>query len=99
LLFDRWGLLTVFITRTFISYLSSITSILAGLSQYRLPKFLATAFVGRLVWTAGYLGLGYVIGADWEAATSFLTNLSVLVLLLAVLTASGAIASGRLARP
>ena len=69
------------------------------MSHYRLPKFLAIAFVGRLVWTAGYFGLGYGIGADWEAATSFLTNLSVLVLLLALLTVSGAIASGRLARP
>ena len=98
-LFDRWGLLTVFITRTFMSYLSSIASLLAGLSHYRLPKFLAIALVGRLAWTAGYFGLGYGIGADWEAATSFLTNLSVLVLLLALLTASGAIASGRLARP
>ena len=98
-LFARWGLLTVFITRTFMSYLSSIASLLAGFSHYRLPKFLATALVGRVVWTAGYFGLGYGIGADWEAATSFLTNLSVLVLLLALLTASGAIASGRLARP
>lgn len=98
-LFDRWGLLTVFVTRTFISYLSSIASMLAGVSHYRLPKFVAIAFVGRMVWTAGYLGLGYGIGSDWEAATSFLTNLSVLVLLLALLTVSGAIASGRLARP
>ena len=68
----------MFITRTFMSYLSSIASLLAGLSHYRLPKFLATALVGRLVWTAGYFGLGYGIGGDWEAATSFLTNLSVL---------------------
>lgn len=96
-LFDRWGLLTVFITRTFMSYLSSIASLLAGFSRYRLPKFLATALVGRMVWTAGYFGLGYGIGADWEAATSFLTNLSVLLLLLVLLVVSGAVASGRLA--
>jgi membrane protein DedA with SNARE-associated domain len=94
-LFDRWGLLTVFITRTFVSYLSSIASLLAGVSHYRLPKFLATALVGRLVWTAGYFGLGYGIGADWEAATSFLTNLSILLLLSVVLIASGVLASGR----
>ncbi|MGB0085475.1 MAG: DedA family protein [Rhodomicrobiaceae bacterium] len=96
-LFDRWGLLAVFITRTFMSYLSSIASLLAGFSRYRLPKFLATAFVGRLVWTAGYFGLGYGIGADWEAATSFLTNLSVFILLLMVLAGSGVIAKGRIA--
>lgn len=94
-LFDRWGLLTVFITRTFMSYLSSIASLLAGFSRYRLPKFLVIASAGRIVWTAGYFGLGYGIGADWEAATSFLTNLSVLVLLLALLAASGAVVSGR----
>jgi membrane protein DedA with SNARE-associated domain len=94
-LFDRWGLLTVFITRTFMSYLSSIASLLAGVSHYRLPKFLATALAGRLVWTAGYFGLGYGIGGDWEAATNFLTNLSALLLLLALLAATGAVASGR----
>lgn len=81
----------MFITRTFMSYLSSIASVLAGMSHYRLAKFLATALVGRLVWTAGYFGLGYGIGGDWEAATSFLTNLSVLVLLLALLAAAGAV--------
>jgi membrane protein DedA with SNARE-associated domain len=97
LLFDRWGLLTVFITRTFMSYLSSVASLLAGLSHYRLSKFLAIAFVGRLIWTAGYLRLGYGIGADWKAATGFLTNLSVLLLLLMVLIASGVVASGKIA--
>ena len=94
-LFDRWGLLTIFITRTFMSYLSSIASVLAGVSHYRLPKFLTTALVGRLVWTAGYFGLGYSIGADWEAATGFLTNLSALLVSLVVLTGSGLVAVRR----
>ncbi len=97
-LFDRWGMLTVFVTRTFISYLSSITSLAAGVSQYRLMKFLATALIGRLFWTAGYFGLGYVIGGDWKAATSFLTNFSVLLLLLVVEIASAAVATARFAR-
>ena len=93
-LFDRWGGLAVFITRTFMSYLSSVASLLAGISHYRLSKFLAIALVGRLIWTAAYLGLGYGIGADWEAATGFLTNLSGLVLSLALLLGSAAVASG-----
>ena len=96
-LFNRWGLLAVFITRTFMSYLSSIASLAAGISRYRLPKFLAITLSGRVVWTAGYFGLGYGIGADWEAATSFLTNLSTPILLLVLLTASGFVASGRFA--
>jgi membrane protein DedA with SNARE-associated domain len=60
-----------------------------------LSKFLAIALVGRLIWTVGYLGLGYAIGADWEAATGFLTNLSALVLSLALLLGSGVAAAGK----
>jgi membrane protein DedA with SNARE-associated domain len=94
-LFDRWGLTAVFVTRTFMSYLSSIASLLAGMSHYRLSKFLAMTFVGRLVWTAGYLGLGYGIGSDWEASAGFLTNLSALLLLTVLLFGSGVVASGK----
>jgi membrane-associated protein len=91
-LFDQWGSLTVFITRTFMSYLSSVASLLAGMSRFRLPKFLAIALVGRLIWTAAYLGLGYGIGADWEAAIGFLTNVSVLFLSLMLLLGAGVVA-------
>ncbi len=75
-LFTHWGLLTVFITRTFASYLSSAANLLAGVSRYRFSRFVAIASLGRMVWTAAYLGLGYVIGSDFEAATGFLGNLS-----------------------
>ncbi|MBI4273752.1 MAG: DedA family protein [Rhizobiales bacterium] len=95
LLFDQWGSLTVFITRTFMSYLSSVASLLAGMARYRLSKFLAIALVGRLLWTAAYLGLGYGIGADWAAAITFLTNLSVLILSLMAVIGSGVVMSGR----
>ena len=91
-LFDEWGSLTVFITRTFMSYLSSMASLLAGMSRFRLSKFLAIALVGRLLRTAAYLGLGYGIGADWEAAVGFLTNVSVLFLSLMLLLGAGTVA-------
>ncbi len=94
-LFDRWGLLTVFITRTFVSYLSSIASVLAGVARYRLSRFLGVAFAGRVLWAAAYLGLGAAVGSDLEAAAGFLTYLSLLLLLLTLLTISGLIATGR----
>ena len=75
--------------------LSSVASLLAGVSRFRLSKFIAIAVVGRLMWTAAYLGLGYVIGADLEAATGFLTNVSGFLLLVLVLFLSGAIAMGQ----
>jgi membrane protein DedA with SNARE-associated domain len=84
-LFDQWGLLTVFITRTFVSYLSSVANIFAGVSRFRASKFLAVAIFGRVLWTAGYLGLGYVVGADLEAAAGFLTNLSFFIVSITVL--------------
>jgi len=95
LLFDQWGSVTVFITRTFVSYRSSVAGLLAGVSHYRLSKFLAIAVVGRVMWTSAYLGLGYVIGASLEAATGFLTNLSGFLLSLTVLAGSGLVVSGR----
>jgi membrane-associated protein len=98
-LFNRWGLLTVFITRTFVSYLSSVASVLAGVARYQPSKFLAVAIAGRLVWTAAYLALGYAVGADLEAAAGFLANLSLLLLLLTVLGGSGLIAAGRVPAP
>ncbi len=38
LLFERWGSVMVFITRTVMSYLAAAASLLAGMSQYRPSK-------------------------------------------------------------
>jgi membrane-associated protein len=95
-LFDQWGLLTVFITRTFVSYLSSIASLLAGIARYQLSRFLAVAAIGRVTWAAAYLGLGAAVGSDLEAAAGFLTNLSLLLVLLTLLAGSGLVAAGRI---
>lgn len=85
----------MFVTRTFVSYLSAVVSVLAGAGRYRRSVFLAWTVIGRVVWTAAYVALGYGIGADLQAAAGFLTNLSGLLLSLTVLAASGAIALAR----
>lgn len=92
-LFTHWGLITVFITRTFASYLSSAANLLAGVSRYRFSKFLLVALTGRVLWTAAYFGLGYVIGNDFEAATGFLGNLSGFLLSATVLVVAAWIAA------
>jgi membrane protein DedA with SNARE-associated domain len=94
-LFERWGSLTIFITRTFVSYLSSVANLFAGVSGYRIEKFIAISAAGRILWTSAYMGLGWAIGADWEAATTFLTNLSLFLLSLTVVVASGLFGAGR----
>jgi membrane protein DedA with SNARE-associated domain len=75
-LFAHWGALTVLVTRTLVSYLSSMVSLLAGISRYRLAAFLSMALLGRTLWTAAYMGLGYSIGGSFEYATDFLKNIS-----------------------
>jgi membrane protein DedA with SNARE-associated domain len=94
LLFDRWGSLAIFVTRTFMSYLSSVASLLAGMSGFGFSKFLMVSLAGRIVWTGAYLGLGYGIGSDLEAATGFLTNLSALLLSLMVFAGASVLAAG-----
>jgi membrane protein DedA with SNARE-associated domain len=94
-LFDRWGAWTIVVTRTLASHLSSVVSLLAGLARYRLLVFLAFDTVGRAIWTSAYFALGYVIGGNLEAATEFLTNLSVLLLSATLLAGAGMVAWGR----
>ena len=98
-LFEQWGAWTILLTRTFVSYLSPAVNLLAGAAGYRWTVFLAMTLLGRLLWTSAYLGLGYAVGSDPEAATGFLANLSGLLVSLAVLAASWLVASGRVRMP
>jgi membrane-associated protein len=89
-LLRRWGGITVIITRTLTSSLSSVVSLFAGVSRYRFSHFLGYALVGRLIWTSAYLGLGFLIGSNIDAASQFLGNLSGLLIALGVLIVAGA---------
>jgi membrane-associated protein len=93
-LLQRWGGMTVIISRTLTSSLSSVVSLLAGVSRYRFARFLGFALVGRRVWTPAYLGLGFGIGNNIEAASQFLGNLSGLLVALGVLIVSAAYRAG-----
>ena len=89
-LLQRWGGVTVIVSRTLTSSLSSVVSIFAGVSRYQFSHFLGFALLGRLIWTSAYLGLGYGIGNNIDAASQFLGNLSGLVIALGMLVVSGA---------
>jgi membrane-associated protein len=87
-LFDQWGASTIIITRTLASHLSSVMSLLAGLARYPLSVFLIFDVIGRVLWTSAYFALGYSIGGNIEAATDFLTNLSILLVCVALVIGS-----------
>jgi membrane protein DedA with SNARE-associated domain len=91
-LFEQWGGLTILLTRTLISHLSSIVSLLAGLHRYRIHAFLTFDLLGRVIWTAAYMGLGYMLAGNVEAATEFLKNLTALLLSSSMFTVSALIA-------
>jgi membrane protein DedA with SNARE-associated domain len=89
-IFARWGGAAVLLTRTLVSHFSSVVSILAGVSRFRLSSFIVFAVIGRILWTAAYFGLGLVVGTDVEAASGFLANLSLLLISAAVVLAAAA---------
>ena len=93
-LLQRWGGVTVIISRTLTSSLSSVVSIFAGVSRYQFSHFLGFALLGRLIWTSAYLGLGYGMGNNIDAASQFLGNLSGLIIALGVLVVAGAYRAG-----
>jgi len=88
-LMDRYDVPTVLLTRTLVSSLSAVVDLLAGISHYSLRRFIALTVVGRVLWTSAYLGLGYAVGGEVDAATRFLQNLAGLLVALAVLTGTG----------
>src|ERR1039458_3614107 len=93
-LLQRWGGVTVIISRTLTSSLSSVVSIFAGVSRYQFSHFLGFALLGRLIWTSAYLGLGYGIGNNIDAASQFLGNLSGLLIAVGILVVSSAYRAG-----
>jgi membrane-associated protein len=83
LLFQQWGILTVLLSRSLLSFLSSAVNLLAGAGRYRVRVFLLFSIVGRMIWTSAYLGLGYGFGVAIEAAADFPSSLSGLLASLA----------------
>ena len=88
-LYERWGGLTLILTRSLVAYIGAIASILAGAGRYRLGLFLAYSVIGRLLWTVSYFGLGYAVGSDFETASGFLGYLSLLLISLTVTVGCG----------
>jgi membrane protein DedA with SNARE-associated domain len=89
LLLQQLGVITVFLSRSLISFLSSAVNLLAGARRYRLRLFLPFATVGRLIWSLAYLSLGYAFGVAIEAAADFTSSLSGLLVSLVVLAGLG----------
>lgn len=93
-LLRRWGGATDIISRTLTSSLSSIVKLFAGIGCYGFARFVSFALVGQLISTSAYLGLGFAVGTNIDAASMFLDNLSGLIIALGVPVATSAYRAG-----
>jgi membrane protein DedA with SNARE-associated domain len=78
--FNRWGGLSIFLTRFLITGIAVPVNLIAGTSRFRFRRFFIFDLLGEAIWIFGYGGLGYVFGSQWEAVSNVLSNISGLTL-------------------
>ncbi|HEX6269933.1 MAG TPA: DedA family protein [Anaerolineales bacterium] len=83
--FQRWGGMSVLLTRFLITGIAVPVNLVAGTSNFPFRRFLLYDLAGEAVWVFGYGGLGYLFGTQWEAIGAFLSNMSGLLLGLLIL--------------
>ncbi len=93
-LFQRWAGPTLLLSRSLLAIAGSAINLLAGASRLRLSVFLAYTLVGRLVWVALFVGLGYAFAGSAETAADLASSLSGLAG-MAVVTILVAVAAAR----
>ena len=85
--FQRWGGMSIFLTRFLITGIAVPVNIISGTSNISFRRFLLYDLSGEAIWIFGYGGLGYLFGSQWEVVSDFLNNMSGLLLGLLVLGA------------
>ena len=83
--FQRWGGMSVFLTRFLITGIAVPVNLLAGTGTLSFRRFLMYDLSGEAIWIFGYGGLGYLFGTQWEAVSTFLNNISGFLLGLVIL--------------
>ena len=84
--FNRWGGMSVLLTRFLITGLAVPVNLIAGTSDFRFRRFFVYDLVGETIWVFGYGGLGYLFGTQWELVGEFISNFGSLTLGLVILT-------------
>jgi undecaprenyl-diphosphatase len=86
--FSHQGAKAVFFGR-FIGFARALIPFVAGASRMPYRKFFLYDALGAVLWTVGFVTLGYVLGASWQAAEKWISRTGLLLgsaaLLVAVL--------------
>jgi membrane-associated protein len=83
--FNRWGGMSVFLTRFLITGIAVPVNLIAGTSKFSFKQFFLYDLLGETIWIFGYGGLGYLFGTQWEEVSELLSNISGLLLGLVLL--------------
>ncbi|HEY2593842.1 MAG TPA: DedA family protein, partial [Chloroflexota bacterium] len=70
-LFQRWAGATLIVSRSLVSILAPAINLLAGASAENVLAFFLYTTLGRLLWIAIFVGLGYVFAGSAEIAADF----------------------------
>jgi membrane protein DedA with SNARE-associated domain len=85
--FKRQGPKAVFVGR-FIGFARALVPFVAGASRMSYRKFVIYDALGAVLWTIGFVTLGYVLGASWQVAEKWIGRSSLIlggvILLVAV---------------
>lgn len=96
--FQRWGGMSVFLTRFLITGIASPVNIIAGMGNISFRTFLLYDVTGEGIWVFGYGGLGYLFGPQWEVVSEFMSSFGGLILGILLLGIGVWLAKRRLKR-
>jgi membrane-associated protein len=83
--FQRWGGMSVFLTRFLITGIATPVNVIAGMGNISFRTFLIYDISGEAIWVFGYGGLGYLFGSQWEVVSDFISSFGGLILGLVTL--------------
>jgi membrane-associated protein len=83
--FQRWGGMSIFLTRFLITGIATPVNVIAGMGNISFRTFLLYDVSGEAIWVFGYGGLGYLFGSQWEVVSEFISNFGGLILGLLML--------------
>jgi undecaprenyl-diphosphatase len=83
--FQRHGPKAVFIGR-FIGFARALVPFVAGASRMSYRKFVLYDALGAILWTVGFVTLGYVLGASWRVAEQWISRSGLILAALVFLS-------------
>jgi undecaprenyl-diphosphatase len=84
--FERQGPKAVFFGR-FVGFARALVPFVAGASDMPYRKFVLYDAMGAVLWTIGFVTLGYVLGASWQIAEKWIGRSGLILAVIAAVVA------------